>query len=362
MLILSVPAFIVTIIRLRTEIPHPLPSAFVGIQGFKLIKTNQRIYLISSLLLQTLLSLSQLQALNGFQDLRAVSICVVDAVLTAPLVSAIIATLLMVQLTAMGLVGTRQWLEQHIAKREIAAEKVRQETDGNEKSSFASVETVINRRSAPAPLDLNNLRTPLLQPPQTTPRRSSRRFSFKSPLSIRKENPFVDENQIRSERSRGGDNGPYSSISPRNEGQQSGQRSRLYPSDSLKPSEDYYNASMPYTSTLPNYGATSTTNSSNARMRLEGTRASRELMRGSIFENMEYRDEGGVKGFTLERKESVYENPRKAPRTPLPLQSKTNSIISDGFSVQTEKEKSFSRPFDGGDSANNNLEASLRKR
>ncbi|KAI4698970.1 hypothetical protein J4E81_004860 [Alternaria sp. BMP 2799] len=95
--------------------------AFAGIKGpIAVAKTPQRIYLISGISTQLLLGLGQFAFLQGFATLRAISLCVADAVLTSASVSGLVSIVLMIQISATALVGIRAWLEQHIAKKEAA--------------------------------------------------------------------------------------------------------------------------------------------------------------------------------------------------------------------------------------------------
>ncbi|KAF1939792.1 hypothetical protein EJ02DRAFT_513567 [Clathrospora elynae] len=116
-LLLLFPATGFSIIRLRTTLPHPPSSAFAGIKGpIALGKTPQRIYLISGILIQLSLGLGQIVFLQGFATLRAISLCVVDAVLSSTVVAGVMSVVLVIQISATAFVGIRVWLEQHIAK------------------------------------------------------------------------------------------------------------------------------------------------------------------------------------------------------------------------------------------------------
>ena len=123
-LIFIFPAVGFTVVRLRTELPHPDPSTFAGVKGpIALAKTPQRIYLISGISTQLLLGLGQFTFLQGFSTLRAISLCIVDAVLTSTSVAGLVSFVLMIQISATALVGIRAWLEQHIAKKEASGIK-----------------------------------------------------------------------------------------------------------------------------------------------------------------------------------------------------------------------------------------------
>ncbi|KAL1795620.1 hypothetical protein ACET3X_005844 [Alternaria dauci] len=123
-LIFIFPAVGFTVVRLRTELPHPDSSAFTGLKGpVALAKTPQRIYLISGISTQLLLGLGQFTFLQGFSTLRAISLCIVDAVLTSTSVAGLVSIVLTIQIGVTALVGIRAWLEQHIAKKEASGIK-----------------------------------------------------------------------------------------------------------------------------------------------------------------------------------------------------------------------------------------------
>lgn len=97
--------------------PHPSPSAFVGIKGpIGLAKSPQRIYFLSSFSIQLSLILGQFAFLQGFKTLRTISLCIIDAFFSSDSSAGIVSILLVVQMSATALVGIRGWIEQHIAK------------------------------------------------------------------------------------------------------------------------------------------------------------------------------------------------------------------------------------------------------
>lgn len=108
--------------RLNTTVPIPSPSAFLGIKQIpKLVKGPERVHFISAVLVQILLQIGTFAWAAGFSELRAISLCIVDAVLTAPTVVGGLTAVLFVQVGAMSIVGLRGWLEQRIAKKEKEA-------------------------------------------------------------------------------------------------------------------------------------------------------------------------------------------------------------------------------------------------
>ncbi|XPT01068.1 hypothetical protein M3J09_010210 [Ascochyta lentis] len=158
-LILVFPTVGFTIARLRSEALYPISSTFVGVKApFALFKSpDQRIYIISGVLIQLIFALGQLTFVNGFSALRSISLCIVDAVLTSNSVAGLMGLLLMVQITAAGMVGIRTWLEQHIAKREKAGVQRMTVIEAGTKPRKDSIATFGfggTRSAAPPPLNL----------------------------------------------------------------------------------------------------------------------------------------------------------------------------------------------------------------
>ncbi|ENI01923.1 hypothetical protein COCC4DRAFT_52618 [Bipolaris maydis ATCC 48331] len=115
--IITLPTFGLGVARLRSTMPHPSPSAFVGLKGpVGLAKSPQRIYFLSSLTIQLSLILGQFAFLQGFKTLRTISLCIVDAFFSSDSSAGVVSILLVVQMSATALVGIRGWIEQHIAK------------------------------------------------------------------------------------------------------------------------------------------------------------------------------------------------------------------------------------------------------
>ncbi|KZM18617.1 hypothetical protein ST47_g10221 [Ascochyta rabiei] len=165
-LIFVFPTVGFTIARLRSEALYPISSTFVGVKApFALLKSpDQRIYLISGILIQLIFALGQLTFINGFSALRSISLCIVDAVLTSNSVAGLMGLLLMVQITAAGMVGIRTWLEQHIAKRQKAGVQPMTIVEAGvttRKDSIATFGFGGSRSTAPPPLDLK--RSPPVQ-------------------------------------------------------------------------------------------------------------------------------------------------------------------------------------------------------
>lgn len=158
-LIIVGPTVGFTIARLRSEALYPGPATFSGIKApFALFKSpDQRIYIISGILVQLSFALGQVTFINGFSALRSISLCIVDAVLTSNSVAGLMGLLLMVQITAAGLVGIRTWLEQHIAKRERAGIQRVNVIEAGGKTRKDSITTFGfggTRANVPPPLDL----------------------------------------------------------------------------------------------------------------------------------------------------------------------------------------------------------------
>lgn len=118
-LILITPTVIVSVLRLRSTAQLPPPMVYTGIKGLITgLRGESRIYVISALFHNFLLQLGMISWIQGFSLLRSISLCVVDAVLTAPTVVGLVSFLLFLQVGAMSLVGLRIWFEQRIAKKE----------------------------------------------------------------------------------------------------------------------------------------------------------------------------------------------------------------------------------------------------
>ncbi|KAJ4983546.1 hypothetical protein SVAN01_10962 [Stagonosporopsis vannaccii] len=178
-----------TIARLRSEALYPVPANFSGVKApFALFKSpDQRIYIISGVLVQLLFALGQLTFINGFSALRSISLCLVDAILTSNAVAGLMGLLLMVQITATGMVGIRTWLEQHIAKREKAGIQPTTiiEAGGKvRKDSIATFGFGGTRSNAPAPLDLQR---PSLVQRNTEELKGFADEKISTPFNVRKE-------------------------------------------------------------------------------------------------------------------------------------------------------------------------------
>lgn len=188
-LILVFPTVGFTIVRLRSEALYPAPAAFSGIKApFALFKSpDQRIYLISAILIQLVFALGQIAFINGFSTLRSISLCVVDAVLTSNSVAGLMGVLLMVQITAAGMVGIRTWLEQHIAKREKAGVQRINIVEAGAKTRRDSIATFgfgATRSTAPPPLDLDR---PSLVQRNTEELKGFSDEKISTPFNVRKE-------------------------------------------------------------------------------------------------------------------------------------------------------------------------------
>lgn len=120
--LLIIPTIVTSIQRLNTSIPIPPPSAFLGFKQIpSLFKGPQKVHFISAILLQMLLQFGTIAWATGFSELRSISLCIVDAILTAPAVVGGVTAVLFLQIGSMSIVGLRGWLEQRIAKKEKEA-------------------------------------------------------------------------------------------------------------------------------------------------------------------------------------------------------------------------------------------------
>lgn len=189
-LILIFPTVALTIVRLRSEALYPVPAAFSGIKApFALFKSpDQRIYLVSAVLIQLIFILGQVTFISGFSTLRSISLCVVDTVLTSNSVAGLMGLLLMVQITAAGMVGIRTWLEQHIAKREKAGVQRMTIVEAGAKTRKESIATFGfggSRSIAPPPLDLDR---PSLVQRNTEELKGIADENISTPFNVQKEN------------------------------------------------------------------------------------------------------------------------------------------------------------------------------
>lgn len=256
-LILVFPTIGFTIVRLRSEALYPAPATFLGIKAsFVLFRSpDQRIYLISGILIQLVFALGQITFINGFSTLRSISLCVVDAVLTSNSVAGLMGLLLMVQITAAGMVGIRTWLEQHIAKREKAGVQRMTIVEAGAKTRKDSTATFGfggTRSNALPPLNLD--RPPLVQR-NTAELEGLADEKISTPFNIRREGAtdstdFEKPRQISRQPSAGVRENPF--LSP---AEQRDLDERVYPktadyqykyTSAIDDNTDYYNVPVGY--------------------------------------------------------------------------------------------------------------------
>lgn len=101
--------------RLRTNTPIPPPSAFLFKNQLSTLKAPYKIHIVANTLIQQALGFGMISWIQGFSDLRAISLCIVDAALTAPVVVGILNVVLFAQIGATGLLLARFVLERRIA-------------------------------------------------------------------------------------------------------------------------------------------------------------------------------------------------------------------------------------------------------
>ncbi|EFQ87027.1 hypothetical protein PTT_17605 [Pyrenophora teres f. teres 0-1] len=184
-----------TIVRLRTDLPHPSPSSFSGYKGpLALSKSPQRIYLVSGIMTQLLLTLGQLAVLQGFSTLRSVSLCVIDAFFDSIAATTVVSIILMVQISATAIVGFRAWLEQHIAKREAAGQK-RSSFSGlsKHKRSDTMATFGFDRKEPPPALDLTASR-PRLPTWEANALKGEEQIGISTPFNILKDGSIHERN------------------------------------------------------------------------------------------------------------------------------------------------------------------------
>ncbi|RMZ70059.1 kinase isozyme mitochondrial precursor [Pyrenophora seminiperda CCB06] len=187
-LIFLFPTVVVTIIRLRTHLPHPSPSAFSGYKGpLALAKSPQRIYLISGVATQLLLSLGQLVVLQGFTTLRSVFLCVIDAFFDSITATTVVSIIVMVQISATAIIAFRAWLEQHIASREAKGETVTSSpVVGMHKRSDTMATFGFEKKGPPPALDLTATR-PRLPTWEVNALRGEEQIGISTPFNIMKD-------------------------------------------------------------------------------------------------------------------------------------------------------------------------------
>ncbi|KAF1836476.1 hypothetical protein BDW02DRAFT_238432 [Decorospora gaudefroyi] len=187
-LILLLPAVCISIVRQRTDVPHPSSSAFAGIKGpIALAKTPQRIYLISGILTQLLLGLGQFAVLQGFSTLRAISLCIVDAILTSASTAGLLSFLLMLQISATALIGIRAWLEQHVAKKEAAGVERIMTSEEREKDRVDTMGTFGFDAKDPPPARNLAVSKPRLIQRKTDELKGFEDVGISTPFNVRKE-------------------------------------------------------------------------------------------------------------------------------------------------------------------------------
>jgi hypothetical protein len=249
-LIFIFPTVGFSFVRLRTKLAHPTSSAFAGLKGpIALAKTPQRIYLISGVSTQLLLGLGQLAFLQGFSTLRAISLCVADAVLTSTIVAGLVSFALMIQISATALVGIRAWLEQYIAKKEAAGVKPTTTSSlGGVKRSDTMATFGFDRKDPPSVLNLTSTKPKLTQR-KTEELRGSEDDGISTPFNFKKEGsisePDTREDAFLSpeERLNYQERGIYN---PKTGGY-------TYPVQSMN-NDDYYNRSATYGERRPSSG------------------------------------------------------------------------------------------------------------
>jgi hypothetical protein len=123
-LIIAIPTVIVSFFRLRTPTPQPAPCAFASLRQLPaLLKGPQKVHVYSGILVQLTLGLSMVCWIEGWNDLRSISLCVVDAVLSSSIMVKLTNLLVFLQIGAMAIFGLRHYLEVRIAKMEATKAK-----------------------------------------------------------------------------------------------------------------------------------------------------------------------------------------------------------------------------------------------
>ncbi|KAF1965396.1 hypothetical protein BU23DRAFT_561137 [Bimuria novae-zelandiae CBS 107.79] len=115
-LLVLVPAVILSFMRLRTAVAIPPPSAFLFKNQLAAMKGPHKVHVIANTLVQQTLAFGMISFTQGFSDLRAISLCVVDAILTAPTIVGLLNLVLFISIATNGLLIARFILERRLAQ------------------------------------------------------------------------------------------------------------------------------------------------------------------------------------------------------------------------------------------------------
>lgn len=114
-LLFIIPSVVLSFMRLRTTVAIPPPSTFLFKNQIAAMKGPHKIHVIANMLVQQTLFFGMISWAEGFRELRSISVCVIDALLTAPMLVALLNVVLIMQIGATGLLFARFILERRLA-------------------------------------------------------------------------------------------------------------------------------------------------------------------------------------------------------------------------------------------------------
>ncbi|KAF2187913.1 hypothetical protein K469DRAFT_748752 [Zopfia rhizophila CBS 207.26] len=118
-LIVIPPTIVTSVQRLNTTVPLPATAFILKFKKLKHhLKQPEKVHIISAIVINILVQLSLLCWTLGFNDLRSISLCLVDAILTAPVVIGAVMAILFLQVGSVSIVGLRHWFEMRVARNE----------------------------------------------------------------------------------------------------------------------------------------------------------------------------------------------------------------------------------------------------
>ncbi|KAH8698049.1 hypothetical protein GQ44DRAFT_779310 [Phaeosphaeriaceae sp. PMI808] len=152
-LLFTIPTVIVSFFRLRTSTPQPGPSAFRDIKQFPaLLKGPQKVHVYSGALVQLTLTFGVISWVEGWNDFRSISLCIIDAVLTARIMVGLTNVLVFLQISVIGILALRQYLEIRIAKLEAQGAKAGVEIEKGTRNIGPDTIKIFGFDTTPLPL------------------------------------------------------------------------------------------------------------------------------------------------------------------------------------------------------------------
>ena len=136
--------------------PIPPPSTFLFKNQLAAMKGPHKIHVIANMLVQQTLFLGMISWSEGFRDLRSISVCVIDAVLTAPLLVGLLNVVLFMQIGATGLLFARFLLERRLAQSGPGAVTYNEKGGTRNRKRTDTIKT-FGFDSTPMPIERPNL-------------------------------------------------------------------------------------------------------------------------------------------------------------------------------------------------------------